>query len=116
MNIGELSQRSGVSRDALRLYERRGLIRSDRKSNGYRDFDPATERLVGMIRLGQALGFSLREIGEVTRTMADDSLSAADTEALLRGKINEVSDRMRDLKQLRGMLEDAIRTVCPLRA
>ncbi|MEP3296140.1 MerR family DNA-binding transcriptional regulator [Tateyamaria sp.] len=39
MRIGELAQRTNVSTDTLRQYEKRGLIRSERQINGYRDFD-----------------------------------------------------------------------------
>ncbi|QBF32835.1 MerR family transcriptional regulator [Thalassococcus sp. S3] len=113
MQIGDLSDRSGVSRDALRLYERRGLIRADRKANGYRDFPKETEAVVGLIRLAQALGFSLREISElVGGNQAEmDAEAVAD---LLRAKLAEIDDKVARLLQLRGMLEARLANVCPL--
>lgn len=38
MRIGELSCATGLSRDTLRFYEKRGLLRSRRLANGYRDY------------------------------------------------------------------------------
>ena len=116
MNIGELSERTGVSRDALRLYERQNLIQSVRRSNGYRDFDPTMVRLVGLIRQGQKLGFTLAEMAEITRTMADTSMSVEDTEALLRRKIADVDTRIAELVRMKGILTETLETVCPLRA
>jgi DNA-binding transcriptional MerR regulator len=46
MRIGELSERTGVSRRLLRYYEEQGLISVGRSSNGYREYD---ERLVDQV-------------------------------------------------------------------
>lgn len=114
MNIGELAQRTGVSRDALRLYERRGLLEAARRANGYRDFDADAVRQVELIRLGQRLGFSLREIGEIAAAMRGGGLDKGRTETLLRGKMAEVRARIADLQALNGLLEGALQQVCPL--
>ena len=34
--IGDVAQMVGMSRDALRFYEKKGIIRADKKENGYR--------------------------------------------------------------------------------
>ncbi|MEP5153676.1 MerR family DNA-binding transcriptional regulator, partial [Planktotalea sp.] len=62
LKIGELAKRTGVSTDTLRLYERRGLIQSERMANGYRVYQHDFERVVHLIRQGQRLGFTLREM------------------------------------------------------
>jgi DNA-binding transcriptional MerR regulator len=46
MRIGELAERTGVSRRLLRYYEEQELIAPDRAANGYRDYD---ERLVDRV-------------------------------------------------------------------
>lgn len=115
MNIGMLSEQTGVSRDALRMYERQGLIRAERRANGYRDFDGAMVGLVRMIRQGQSLGFSLREIAEITSAMQDGGLDADQTEVVLRGKIADVDSRIGRMIDLRAMLLETLDQVCPLR-
>lgn len=115
MNIGKLSELTGVSRDALRMYERQGLIRAERRANGYRDFDRAMVRLVQMIRQGQSLGFSLREIAQITGAMQDGGLDVVESEAVLRDKIAEVDSRILRMQDLRGMLLETLEQVCPLR-
>ena len=38
MKIGELSERTNVPTRMLRYYEEQGLLSSERRSNGYRDY------------------------------------------------------------------------------
>jgi hypothetical protein len=38
MQIGEIAEATGLSRDTLRFYEKRGLLRARRSANGYRDY------------------------------------------------------------------------------
>lgn len=59
MRIGEPARRAGVSTRALRYYEQRGLIRSRRSANGYREYDESDVRIVAEIR---ALGEVVRQI------------------------------------------------------
>jgi len=114
MRIGELAAATGVSRDALRLYERRGLIRADRRDNGYRDYPEATATLVGIIRQAQALGFTLAEIGEITRSLNGNGLGSEQIADLLRDKIAVLDARLRQITELRNMLQTRLRNACPL--
>jgi MerR family copper efflux transcriptional regulator len=112
MHIGELAARTGVSRDALRLYERRGLIRAVRRANGYRAFDSDAPALVRLIRQGQRLGFSLAEMADVL--VHADSLDAQAAQALLDAKIADVDARIAGLQRLRGVLAERRARACPL--
>ena len=64
LTIGELSARSGVASSALRFYEERGLISSERASSGHRRFARPVIRRVAFIVFAQRVGLSLDEIGE----------------------------------------------------
>jgi len=55
MRIGELARRAGVSRDAVRMYEKLGLIRSQRAGNGYRDFSADMLQQLLYVRTAQSL-------------------------------------------------------------
>ena len=61
MRIGELATATGLSRDTLRFYEKRGLLRAQRGSNGYRDYPAESVQWLGYLRLAQSLGFTLAE-------------------------------------------------------
>jgi MerR family transcriptional regulator, copper efflux regulator len=113
MRIGVLARMADVSVDALRLYEARGLIRADRRANGYRDFPDITPDLVRLIRLGQRLGFTLAEIGDVLRGLRG-GLPLDEVRGLLEARIATVDRRIADLQSLRQMLSDRLDAACPL--
>ena len=62
MQISELAQQASVSVHALRHYERLGLIRPDRRANGYGDYPARMRREVVFIAMSRQLGFSLPQI------------------------------------------------------
>lgn len=64
--IGELAQVSGLTPDALRYYERLGLLRpSGRTEGGFRVYGASTVERLRVIKQAQALGLSLREIRDL---------------------------------------------------
>jgi MerR family transcriptional regulator, copper efflux regulator len=116
MRIGELAAASGLSTKALRYYESIGLIASRRLDNGYRDYPAQAVELLHMIRCGQQLGFSLRELTEKLPDLAQ----AADSEnvqlGFLREKLTQIDARMYALQQLRAQVEELIVRGCAVDA
>ncbi|MEO9896043.1 MAG: MerR family DNA-binding transcriptional regulator [Paracoccaceae bacterium] len=115
LKIGELSKLAGVSADTLRLYERRGLIKSERLPNGYRVYDPQIEQLVQLIRQGQRLGFTLREMAGIVALLAEGDMSADQTADLMQEKIGEIDAKLAELTDLRKLLTSLRTQSCPLR-
>src|SRR6201987_4143263 len=64
LTIQEISRRSGVAASALRFYEERGLIRSERAGSGHRRFPRPTLRRVAFIVFAQPSGLTLDESGQ----------------------------------------------------
>src|SRR6188472_3171821 len=62
LTIGEVARRSGVASSALRFYEERGLITSDRAGSGHRRYPRAVLRRIAFIVFAQKIGLSLEEI------------------------------------------------------
>src|SRR5258708_6045438 len=72
LTIGEVSRRSGVASSALRFYEERGLISSERAGSGHRRYLRAVLRRVAFIVFAQRIGLTLEEIrGELAKLPAD---------------------------------------------
>ena len=68
MTIADVARRSGVAASALRFYEQRGLIASERTGTGHRRFPRAVLRRIAFIVFAQKIGLSLDEIaGELER-------------------------------------------------
>jgi len=114
VRIGDLAQRCCVSRDTLRFYEERGLIRAQRSANGYRDYPEDTVQLVLLIKTAQKLGFSL---GEISQNVAE-LWQAQDPEALvtrfIEDKLALVEARIDALVELRQALRQRLQDRCPL--
>lgn len=115
MRIGELSSRSGLSRDALRFYEKRGLIRAHRSPNGYRHYPEGTLFILGYVRTAQRLGFSLSEIEAELPGLSAEGIGEGRIAEILRSKIAAVEARMAELAELRDDLVSRLDAVCPLR-
>jgi DNA-binding transcriptional MerR regulator len=72
LRAGEVAVRAGVHRETLRYYERRGLIPPPpRRISGYRAYPAETVERVRLIKWAQGLGFTLREIVELSRIPRD---------------------------------------------
>lgn len=64
ITIGEVARRSGVAASALRYYEQRGLITSQRTGAGHRRFPRQVLRRIAFIVYAQRIGLKLDEIAE----------------------------------------------------
>ena len=60
--IGRLAKEVGVGVETIRFYERKGLIKQPRKSDGPPHYDDGILATLRYLRLAQQLGFSLNEI------------------------------------------------------
>lgn len=114
MKIGQVAAATGITPDAIRLYEARGLLGSERGANGYRLFAPAVVDLIKTIRLAQRLGFRLGEVAEVMGTLRDDGLSPEFIRTVLSAKLADVDARIADLNALRSLLQTRLQDVCGL--
>ncbi len=66
LRIGELATQSGLTPDALRYYERLGLVpRARRTVGGFRMFPPDAAGRIHFIKQAQANGLSLAEIRQL---------------------------------------------------
>ena len=63
--IGQLAKAAGVSTDTLRHYERKGLLRSERTRNGYRQYSEGTLERVCMIKKALDVGFTLDQLSAI---------------------------------------------------
>ena len=118
MRIGQLAEATGLSRDALRFYEKRGLLAPQRSSNGYRHYPAEAADWIGYVRTAQALGFTLAEIEADLPLLAAVPGSPESLRTALRSKLHDISRRIDGLTALRDELVrrlDEPMADCPLR-
>ena len=114
VRIGVLAEATGTSRDALRFYESKGLIRATRSPNGYREYPDQAVELVRYVRTAQHLGFSLAEISNNVASVAEADDQAAALVALMRSKGAFIENRIDELNALGDELRARIALECPL--
>jgi MerR family copper efflux transcriptional regulator len=105
LRIGEVARRSGVGIEALRFYERRGLLgRPARTESNYRVYGESVLERLDFIRRAQAVGFTLDEIGEILAESADGRSPCRHVRELARRKLEELDARLAELRRHRADL------------
>jgi MerR family transcriptional regulator, redox-sensitive transcriptional activator SoxR len=113
LSIGEVSRRSGVAASALRFYEQRGLIVSERAGSGHRQFPRQVLRRIAFIVFAQRIGLSLQEIaGELERLPADRAPTRGDWSRLSRGWTSRIDRQIAELERLKQGLTECIGCGC----
>ncbi|MFT4715688.1 MAG: MerR family copper efflux transcriptional regulator [Paracoccaceae bacterium] len=109
MFIGEVARRAGLSKDGIRYYERLGLLHSYPVTAGsktYRDYDDTTLERLSIIALAKRLHFRLGELPETLDKLMSDTISREDRSKVLRDKVVEVDNRIKELILARNLLAD----------
>lgn len=105
LKIGEVAKLSGIGIEALRFYERGGLLgRPGRTQSGYRLYDREVLERLDFIKRAQVLGFSLDEIKQI---IAEKEAGESPCEAVrdvVRTRLSELDQHMRDMRRYRNEL------------
>lgn len=113
LTISEISRRSGVASSALRFYEDRDLIHSERAGSGHRRYPRSVLRRIAFIVFAQRIGLSLDEIGtELAKLPADRAPSRRDWSRLSNGWRTRIDQRIAELERLRSGLTECIGCGC----
>lgn len=109
MQIGELSERAGVSHRTIHYYERLGLLKpAEREGTGYRYYDETAFKRLEKIAALKRLGLSLDEIAAVIDLYFEDASGIKGKEKVLEilqaqltkadAQLHELTTFKRDLK------------------
>lgn len=95
--VRKLADTAGVGVEAVRFYQRRGLLREPaREGNGFRQYDESDVRRLRFIKRAQELGFSLDDVASLV------SLSAETDQV----RVREITQqRVLDIRQRATQLE-----------
>lgn len=113
LTIGQLAERAGVATSAVRFYEARGLVTSERTTGNQRRYASSTLRRVAFIRSAQRVGLTLEEIGEALATLPESRTpTKADWHRLSRAWRPRLDEQIRRLELLRDRLDGCIGCGC----
>jgi MerR family transcriptional regulator, redox-sensitive transcriptional activator SoxR len=113
LTIGQLAERSGLTTSAIRFYESRGLIASERTTGNQRRYQQATLRRLGFIRAAQRVGLSLDEIAEALATLPEGRTpTRRDWQRLSRAWRERLDEQVERIERLRDQLDGCIGCGC----
>ena len=105
LKIGEVSKRSGMGIEALRFYERSGLLECPpRTESGYRVYDEAVIERLAFIKQAQALGFALDEVKRIVDDARAGKSPCDEVREIVRRRLDELDARMREMRRYRAEL------------
>ena len=113
LTIGEVSRRSGVAASALRFYEERGLIASERAGSGHRRYPRPVLRRIAFIVFAQRVGLTLDEIGtELAKLPPNRAPRRRDWSRLSTEWTSRIDERIAELERLKLGLTECIGCGC----
>jgi MerR family transcriptional regulator, redox-sensitive transcriptional activator SoxR len=113
LTIGDVARRSGVASSALRFYEQRGLIASERAGSGHRRYPRAVLRRIAFIVFAQHVGLTLEEIGEELARLGERHVpTRRDWQRLSLTWTAKIDGRIAELERLKLGLTECIGCGC----
>ena len=111
MQIGIVAKKIGLSVDAIRFYERNGLLpRPPRTEGGFRRYAENDVETLAFVRRVQRLGFKLSEIRGLLRLRGNRLQPCAPMQRRLQEKLADIQRRLTDLHKLEHELRLALRS------
>jgi DNA-binding transcriptional MerR regulator len=107
MLIGQLVERSGLTKDTIRFYEKRGLILVDkrnRRENNYKEYSEQVLEKLLLIRKLKDLGFTLNEIDTFLELWREEDASCHNLKYTLENKVSLVNEQIGKLIELKERL------------
>src|SRR4029077_9106023 len=113
LTISEVARRSGVAASALRFYEERGLIKSERAGSGHRRYPRAVLRRIAFIVFPQRMGLALDEIGAELSKLPENRVPERSDWAKVSGSwTKRIDEKIAELERLRAGLTRCIGCGC----
>ena len=113
LTISEVARRSGVAASALRFYEERGLVRSERAGSGHRRYPRAVLRRIAFIVFAQRMGLTLEEVGAELAKLPENRVpERTDWAKISASWSKRIDERIAELERLRAGLTRCIGCGC----
>lgn len=110
LKIGEVAKRSGIGVEALRFYEKSGLLdRPGRTYGGYRLYDESVLTRLAFIKKAQVLGFSLDEIRQLIEHKKAGENPCAEVREVVKTRLAELDERIGQMRAYRDELAAALK-------
>lgn len=113
MLIGELSKKTGLTKDTIRFYEKKGLIPEAKKLrpyNNYKEYTDETLNRLLTIKKVKSFGFTLNESAELLDMVELNTATCETVSAKVAAKVELVEQKIRELEELKNLMIQKIQT------
>lgn len=104
MNIGDVSDRTGLPAKTIRYYEQIDLIKPQRDANGYRRFRDQDIHKLKFLGRARALGFTIEDCRTLLALYEDETRASADVKRVARQHLAQIEIKIADLNAMRDTL------------
>jgi MerR family transcriptional regulator, copper efflux regulator len=109
LTIGQLARAAGVTPEAVRYYERRGVLEPARRNGqGHRRYGNGVLDELRLLRSAQALGFSLADIRRMLALTRQEPVPCQSMCELVATQVAELDERIEQLRGARDRLATAL--------
>ena len=114
LKVSDIAKRSGISPDAVRFYEKEGLLPpAPRTESGYRAYDESTTQRIDFIKGAQAMGLKLAEIRELLDIQDKGACPCGHTRTIVERRVAELDVEIERLAKMRAQLAAMAQLDCP---
>lgn len=108
MNIGEVSERSGLPAKTIRYYEEIGLVEIPRDPNGYRRFGDKELDHLSLLARARRLGFSIEDCRALLALYRDEMRAASDVKSIAQRHLEAIESKIHDLTSMQSALSSLV--------
>lgn len=108
MNIGDVSNQTGLPAKTIRYYEDIGLVKPLRDDNGYRRFRSQDVHKLNFLGRARALGFTIEDCRTLMALYEDETRASADVKKVARAHMAQIEAKISDLNAMRDTLSHLI--------
>ena len=109
LTIGELANKSELTKVAIRYYERCGLLpKALRRTSGYRIYPESIINRLHFIKNAQSVGFTLDEIGELLILQEREETASQQIKSRTMDKLKTIYEKISSLQQIADTLKKLV--------
>ncbi|MFB9136254.1 Cu(I)-responsive transcriptional regulator [Vibrio sp. AK197] len=113
MNIGAISEMTGLSSKSIRMYEEKGIITPPpRSESGYREYTPQHVQELNLVSRAKSAGFSLAECRELVDLAHNPQRQSRDVKLRAEVKLHEIEEKIHHLQEIEKQLKLWV-SACP---
>ena len=115
MKIGKVAERTGVSRDTIRLYEKRGLLKDvtrPHEFNNYKEYGEKNVERIQSILMMKNIGLTLKECKTILTMVENDQFDREFRDAFLNKKLKQIDEKIEELLHFKKTLQQHLGGDC----